>query len=74
MLINKRKSKGASMVEYILGVSILVIALFVIPIAKEDCLPDMGRQCGRGISAIELLERSLKAEYSVYSKSIASPR
>jgi len=79
MSINKRKAKGASMVEYILGLSILVISLFVIPVpgtGGNDCAPELDRKCnkGSGLSAIELLEQSLKVEYARYSDSIASPR
>ena len=78
MSINKCKAKGASMIEYILGLSILVISLYVIPVPGTgggDCAPELNRKCSkRGLSAIELLEQSLKVEYAAYSKSIASPR
>ncbi len=57
----KHKIQGASMVEYVLGLSLLVIALTVVPVAN-------------GLSAVELLELALKSEYTAYSKSIASPR
>lgn len=75
----KSKNLGASMIEYILGLSILVIALYVLPVpgtGGSDCAPDLDRKCtkGSGLSAVELLEQSLKEEYSTYSKSIASPR
>lgn len=57
----KHKIRGASMVEYVLGLSLLVIALTVVPVAN-------------GLSAVGLLELALKSEYTAYSKSIASPR
>ncbi len=57
----KHKIRGASMVEYVLGLSLLIIALTVVPVAN-------------GLSAVELLELALKSEYTAYSKSIASPR
>lgn len=59
--INKR-ILGATMVEYILGLSIMVIAISVVKIP------------GTNKSAIQLLEQSLKEESSAYSKSIANPR
>ncbi len=57
-----RANKGASMIEYILGLSILVVAISVVKIP------------GTNLSAIGLLEQALKEESSAYSKSIASPR
>lgn len=80
MFVNlKKKNNGASMIEYILGLSILVISLYVIPVPGTgggDCAPELNRKCnkGSGLSAIELLEQSLKVEYAKYSESIASPR
>ncbi|TCJ86798.1 hypothetical protein [Cocleimonas flava] len=49
------------MIEYIVGLSALVVALSVVPVSN-------------GLSAIELLELALKEESSGYSNSISSPR
>jgi Flp pilus assembly pilin Flp len=57
----KKQIKGASMIEYIVGLSALVVALSVVPVSN-------------GLSAIELLELALKEESSGYSNSISSPR
>lgn len=56
-----KKQKGFAMMEYILGLSVLVFALAVTPVSN-------------GKSAIELLEEALKVEYASYSEEMANPR
>jgi len=57
----KSKLKGVAMLEYIVGLSALLIALIVF-------------RGPNGLTAVEFLEQALKNDYTAYSKSIASPR
>ena len=57
-----RKLKGASMIEYILGLAILTTAIAFVEVGDT------------GLTAIELLEQALKKESSAYSESISRPR
>ena len=59
--VTNKKTKGYAMMEYILGLSILVFALAVTPVSN-------------GKSAIALLEDALKIEYADYSSEMANPR
>jgi len=59
--------RGASMIEYIVGLSALVLALIVPNPAFQD-------DSGNNISAVQLLELALKKEYASYSNSISNPR
>jgi len=59
--MKNKKSKGFAMMEYIIGLSVLVFALAVTPVSN-------------GKSAIALLEEALKIEYADYSSEIANPR
>ena len=59
--MKNQKEKGFAMMEYVLGLSILVFALAVTPVSN-------------GKSAIDLLEEALKIEYADYSSEIANPR
>lgn len=77
MLISKNKAqRGASMVEYALGLGLLVAALIAAPVAQKSGKYKHCKTIGssNNISAIGLLECSLKIEYKEYSKSIANPR
>ena len=58
-----RHIKGASMVEYIIGLMAIVIALTVLPV------PYAG-----GLTAIDLFTLALKDDYSAYSDSLSRPR
>ncbi len=70
-ILHKKKLWGASMVEYLLGLVILVTALTVIPLpnTKDSSLPN-----SKDLTAVELFELALKKEYASYSKSLAEPR
>ena len=59
--MTNKKTKGFAMMEYIVGLSVLVFAIAVTPLSN-------------GKSAIELLEEALKIEYADYSSEMANPR
>ena len=59
--MTNKKTKGFAMMEYIVGLSVLVFAIAVTPVSN-------------GKSAIELLEEALKIEYADYSSEMANPR
>jgi hypothetical protein len=59
--MRNKKSKGFAMMEYVLGLSLLVFAIAFTPVSN-------------GKSAIKLLEEALKVEYADYSSEIANPR
>lgn len=62
-----QKIRGVAIVEYILGLSVLVVALAVpTPLYKDDS--------GKNISVVQLLELVLKKEYATYSESISEAR
>ena len=77
----KRNMLGASMVEYTIGLVVVVSAL-VTPIIDVSGNIDMsidaedrtGKARPNHISVIEFLERSIKFNYSTYSSEISQPR
>ncbi len=59
--MRNKKAKGFAMIEYVVGLTVLVFAIAVTPVSN-------------GKSAIDLLEEALKIEYADYSSEIANPR